>query len=143
MAQIPIYDAENNLSYNATATIESSVVAGNGSGKEFYYIKVSTTQKAPDTTAIPAQVAEDIAGTDVTSAVQDAVEIIMEYVDGDFMSSDSAAGQSSSSSGSSESSESTSSQSESSVSSKSTSSQSTYSLSSQSTPSSESSSSVL
>lgn len=113
MATIPVYDTDTNRTYTVTATVESSVVAGNNSGKTVYYLKLNTSQKTPAGGSIPDQIVEDIGASDITTTVQDSLELVIQHAEGEYDSSDSSAFLSSSSSKLSSSTQSESTQSES------------------------------
>lgn len=98
MATIPIYDSEAGTSYTVTATVESSIIAGSGSGRESYYIKLTTQEKDPEGGSIPDQVVEDIAGSTVTAETTDALAVIVEHAEGVYVSTESSLSTKSSSS---------------------------------------------
>ena len=103
MATIPVYDSGTGSTFIVNATVESSIIAGNNSGKGSYYIKLTTSQKDPKGGSIPDQVVQDIGGSDVTTATTDALVEIVEHAEGVHVSTESSLSSKSSSSDSSQS----------------------------------------
>ena len=88
MATIQVFNPEDGLQYSVTATIETSVVAGSNAGENRYFIKLNTNKKDPSGAGIYDQIIENIV-SDVTTAVQDSLFVIIEHAEGAFLSSES------------------------------------------------------